>query len=213
MYGFLKSSASAARGLIVSVALVSLAACTQTTLDTTTSSQAPLVQTQVDPNAAGTGTDTAPVTENALASTGSQNSGQSVTEAKIVEAAGVASPDLSKSFTFLPIEGAPQQAVTTLSKSLKSSAQQKGLTLVPGNQSGAKYQIKGYFSALNDGTGTLVVYIWDVVDASGKRLHRINGRERTGTTRTDPWQAITATELSKVADNTADRLQAWLNRI
>ena len=119
--------------------------------------------------------------------------------------------DSSKAISFLPVEGAPQSAVTTLSNSLRESARRHGLTVALANQTQSKYRVKGYFSALNDGSGTLLIYIWDIIDANGKRLHRINGQERSGTEKPDPWQAITNTELQRVADATAGSLKSWLN--
>ena len=118
--------------------------------------------------------------------------------------------DPSKSIVFLPVEGAPQSTVSALNRSLRNSSQVHGLGLVPGNTTNAKYRVKGYFSALNDGTGTLLVYIWDVVDQNGNRIHRINGRERTGNASADPWQSITDQEISAVADTTAAKLKSWV---
>lgn len=122
----------------------------------------------------------------------------------------VASLDTAKAISFLPVEGAPQGKVSELSASLQKSTASHGLTMLPASNPGNSYQVKGYFSALNDGTGTLLVYIWDVQDKSGNRLHRINGQERSGAVRSNPWQAITETELAKVADNTAAQLKSWL---
>lgn len=124
----------------------------------------------------------------------------------------VASLDTSKAMTFLPFEGAPQSKASSLTRLLNSSAQAEGLAILPATRAGAKYRVKGYFSALNDGNGTLLVYVWDVVDGSGKRLHRINGRERTGTSRTDPWQAITDAEIERVAKDTTARLKTWVDK-
>lgn len=157
------------------------------------------------------------VQANALADGTQSNPTQNVTEAQLATQTTpepntqIAALNTSQSLTFLPIEGAPTTAVTDLTKSLRASADQKGLSILPATQSGAKYQIKGYFSALNDGSGTLVVYVWDVLDSSGKRLHRINGQERTGDSKPNPWLAITDVELERVSDRTTDSLKAWID--
>lgn len=126
--------------------------------------------------------------------------------------AQVPSIDASKALSFLPFEGAPQNKATSFNRFLNTTAQTNGLTVFPPTRSGAKYKVKGYFSALNDGTGTLLVYVWDVTDSTGKRLHRINGRERTGTSRSDPWQAITDREIQRVAATTTAKLKSWIDR-
>ena len=114
--------------------------------------------------------------------------------------------------SFLPVTGAPQRAVTSLTAALKSSAQKNAIQLIPSNLGTTRYKIKGYFSALNDGSGTLVVYVWDVLNSEGKRIHRISGQQRTGRNDTDPWAAISEAELRRVADDTMARLSSYLNR-
>ena len=110
---------------------------------------------------------------------------------------------------FLPLEGVPTRASSSLSRSLQQSASTRGIALQrrAGN---AQYQLKGYFSALNDGSGTLLVYVWDVLDSSGKRVHRINGQERNSNNRADPWLAINEDDLARVAETTAQALQTWV---
>jgi len=122
----------------------------------------------------------------------------------------VASLPQGDKITFLPVTGAPQFAVTRLSAAIKRSAAENSIALVPTTISGAKYRVKGYFSALDDGSGTLLVYVWDVLDANGKRAHRISGQERTAKRAGDPWAVITELELKRVAEVTMARLNTWL---
>ena len=192
-------------------AIFLLSACTQnsSTVDTA------LTQQPASNN-------TATSSENALTAEATQTPAQNVTEAQLqaptsdatqetTDQTQVAALDTSNALTFLPVEGAPQSAITDLSKSLRTSAQQYGLAVLPPTQSGAKYQVKGYFSALNDGSSTLLVYVWDVVDQSGKRVHRINGQERSNSSNTNPWLAIGNEELDRVADRTTSRLKSWVD--
>jgi hypothetical protein len=37
--------------------------------------------------------------------------------------------------------------------------------------------LRGYFSAMTEGKDTTVIYVWDVYDPAGTRLHRINGQQ------------------------------------
>ena len=186
----------------LAIVLAFLSACTGSgQLNDTLSPAATTSQKQQASNASNSG-----VSENALAAEEPPSAAENVTNAQTQ----TASLNTSDAMTFLPVEGAPQGKVTTLSKSIKQAAKTHGLAVLPANQSGAKYQVKGYFSALNDGSGTLLIYIWDIFDGSGKRLHRINGQERTASTETNPWQAISDKELGRVADATAQRLKSWV---
>ncbi len=112
---------------------------------------------------------------------------------------------------FLPVVGPPQFAVSSLSSSVRNSARNNAITIIPNGQAGASYQVKGYFSALDDGSGTILVFIWDILDNSGKTLHRISGEERTASRKTDPWTAISNSMIDQVVKRTMQNLRQWLN--
>lgn len=200
---------------LLSIFLISsVAACTSANIEQDLAPQPVISQTQP------VTTTTAGADPTALTAQSATTPSQNVTESQLQQQASVQTPsatqqiaslDTSKALTFLPFEGAPQSKASSLTRLLNSSAQTDGLTILPATRAGAKYRVKGYFSALNDGNGTLLVYVWDVVDGSGKRLHRINGRERTGTSKTDPWQAITDAEIERVANTTTSRLKTWVD--
>lgn len=226
---------------LVILAVVSLSACTASGVDeslsasTQTIQQAPSQSAQVaTTDAANTVAETAAnanaqitaaeaaannTVTNALSPTQPDNPTGTVAQNQLQQqstsqasAQQVASLDTSKSITFLPFEGAPAFQSNVISRFLNSTAVSNGLSVLPATRAGAKYNVKGYFSALTDGNGTLLVYVWDVTDGTGKRLHRINGRERSGSTSTDPWQAISDEELERVADATTASLKTWIDR-
>jgi len=192
--------------LLATLLLAFVAGCSSNSQEVETALSQPTAQT----NAQSTNTPN----QTSLASEATPSAAETVTNAqteqKQPEQVEVAALNPAQSMTFLPVEGAPQGKVSTLSKSLQQAAATHNLNLVPGTQGNAAYQVKGYFSALNDGSGTLLVYIWDVMDKSGNRLHRINGQERSSSLNTDPWQSITDVELKRVADTTAARLKSWV---
>lgn len=111
---------------------------------------------------------------------------------------------------FLPVSNAPQSAVSTLARSIRDSASRNGLPIVASVQQGAQYQVKGYFSALEDGSGTLLVYVWDVLDQNNKRVYRINGQEQASSKSTDPWRSVSPQMLERVAESTVAQLKSWL---
>lgn len=117
----------------------------------------------------------------------------------------------TKSVTFLPVSNAPQSAISSLSSSIRNAATQNQVRVVNSIQDGASYQIKGYFSALEDGSGTLLVYVWDVLDKNNKRVYRISGQERSNKKSADPWAAVTNQMISKVASSTLIQLKSWLS--
>jgi hypothetical protein len=110
---------------------------------------------------------------------------------------------------FLPIIGAPVQAVTPLSKQLGASARAEGLAIKSSTDTTSDHILKGYFSALNDGGKTTVVYVWDVLDDSGNRLHRIQGQDTVAGTAADPWSAVPPETMQAIATKTIDAYLEW----
>lgn len=110
---------------------------------------------------------------------------------------------------FLPIIGAPVAAVTPLSKQLGTEARARGITIKSGSDPTSQHILKGYFSAFADGGNTTVTYIWDVLDASGNRLHRIQGQDSLPTTGAEPWASIPATTMQAIATRTIADYLTW----
>lgn len=110
---------------------------------------------------------------------------------------------------FLPIIGAPVQAVTPLSRQLGAEARAKGLTIRASNDTSAENILKGYFSAFADGSKVNVIYVWDVLDANGVRLHRLQGQESVAARGSDPWAAVTDRVMQDIAAKTLNDYSSW----
>lgn len=110
---------------------------------------------------------------------------------------------------FLPIIGAPVEAVTPLSKRLGAEARSSGLTIRSASDNSTEYILKGYFSAMNDSGKTTVVYVWDVLDGGGSRLHRIQGQESVPGTAADPWTVVPARTMEDIARRTIRDYLEW----
>ncbi|WP_367718417.1 hypothetical protein AB2N04_08780 [Nitratireductor sp. GISD-1A_MAKvit] len=110
---------------------------------------------------------------------------------------------------FAPVVGATTEAVPALSRRLEARARQSGISIVPesGNPS---MVMKGYFSAIADGGKTTVIYVWDVLDPSGNRLHRIQGQQAAPGGQGDGWSSVTNATMEAVADSTISQLSTWL---
>ncbi|WP_197435403.1 hypothetical protein [Agrobacterium vitis] len=119
---------------------------------------------------------------------------------------GDAGPD---SIRFLPIIGAPVEAVTPLSRQLGAEARAKGLMMRSSSGEQARHILKGYFSAYGEGGKITVVYVWDILDASGNRLHRIQGQQTVPGKAQDPWAAVPASVMQIIANKTLDEYVDW----
>lgn len=113
-------------------------------------------------------------------------------------------------FSFAPVTGAPATVLMRISAQLGKEAFAQHVTLVPSDDPSANYVIKGYLSAVGDVSGTILVYVWDVFDTSGKRVHRISGQETSPSgSQQDPWSGVDDATAINVARRTISALVAW----
>jgi hypothetical protein len=110
---------------------------------------------------------------------------------------------------FLPIIGAPVQAVTPLSKELGTAARANGLVIKGSSDQTAEHVLKGYLSAFADGRKITVVYVWDVLDNAGARLHRIQGQEVVDGKASDAWSAVPPEVMQEIGTATIAEYMKW----
>ena len=116
-----------------------------------------------------------------------------------------------ESLRFLPIIGAPVQAVTPLSRQLGAEARARGLTIKSASDASSEHILKGYFSAFADSGNVTITYVWDILDASGGRLHRIQGQEIVPSGAQDPWAAVPASVMQQIATKSMAEYVSWRN--
>ncbi len=112
-------------------------------------------------------------------------------------------------FAFVEIAGAPARHIIDFNRALESEAESRNLNIVPVGDPSATYLVKGYLSAIGDRSGTFLVFVWDVTDTNGTRLHRVTGKEPGGGSGTDPWLGIDGEPVRLAARQTIDDLAAW----
>jgi hypothetical protein len=110
-----------------------------------------------------------------------------------------------------PIVGASVEAAAPLTAELQTRAKQRGLTLVGSTDQTATHVLKGYFSTMSEGKDTTVIYVWDIYDPSGNRLHRINGQQKAPAVGGgEGWPTVAPATMQAIADQTIDQFAAWL---
>ncbi|RUV53222.1 hypothetical protein EOB77_03085 [Mesorhizobium sp. M7A.F.Ca.MR.228.00.0.0] len=115
-----------------------------------------------------------------------------------------------------PIVGASVEAATPLTAELQTRARQRGITLAGSADQTVTHVLKGYFSTMSEGADTTVIYVWDVYDPAGNRLHRINGQQKAPSVNSDAsaggdsWKGVSPATMQTIADQTIDQFAAWL---
>lgn len=111
---------------------------------------------------------------------------------------------------FMPVIGAPVNAVTPLSRQLAAEASNRGLAIESASNTGGDHVLKGYFSAETFDGRTTVFYVWDILDPSGARLHRIQGQEAFAAAGgDDPWASVPAQVMERIAARSIGDYAAW----
>jgi len=111
---------------------------------------------------------------------------------------------------FAPVVGASAAASAPLASRLASRAGTRGITLVQAGDTSATHVMKGYFSAISEGDGTTVIYVWDVLDPAGTRVHRIQGQAKAPAGNGNGWESVQPSTMEAIADQTVDQLASWL---
>jgi hypothetical protein len=112
---------------------------------------------------------------------------------------------------FAPIVGATVEAATPLTERIGIKARERGIQLAGSADPSATHVLKGYFSAITEGNKTTVIYVWDVLDPAGNRLHRIQGQVQAPAGRREGWASVSSKTMQDIADQTIDQLAAWLS--
>lgn len=185
---------SAATGLFLFFAASALAACTSTEALDPSAITPPQQTTSTTP-----GTATASITD--------PTATQGTTAAP---AAGqVAAISSNARVQIAPIVGASVEAAGPLSERISAKAKERGIKLAGGDGS-ATLVLKGYFSAITEAKETTVIYVWDVLDQAGNRLHRIQGQQKAPAANAEGWASVSTPTMQAIADQTVDQLAAWL---
>ncbi len=103
------------------------------------------------------------------------------------------------------------EAAAPLSEQLQTEARQRGITLAGSTDQSATHVLKGYFSVITEGKETTVIYVWDIYDPAGNRLHRINGQEKAASVNgVEGWAGVAPATMQAIANKTIDQFSSWL---
>lgn len=114
-------------------------------------------------------------------------------------------------FAFEQLTGLPGNAADELAENLGNRASAANLNLVRRVGAPATYRVKGFLTAAGDQYTTTIFYVFDIIDANGNRVHRIDGQEQTSGNAGDPWNSISGDSLKRIASRTVASLEAWLH--
>ena len=138
-------------------------------------------------------------------------SGPPVLSAKTLKTLSKPAPTSANvTFSLDPITNAPGEMIYAFEDTLKAAAPTRQLKIVDASDTTADYRLKAYLSAVGDYSGTLMIYVVDIFDRSGTRVHRISGQINAGSSLSDPWANIKDTGVvTQAAQEAIDALGNW----
>lgn len=112
---------------------------------------------------------------------------------------------------FTPVIGAPVDAIRPLSEALENSAEKHGIAIQTTADSPPDNILRGYFSASKSGSGTDIVYVWDILDSRGQQLYRLEGTKTVANAGggADPWSGVPASAMRAIARRTIADYLGW----
>ncbi len=94
--------------------------------------------------------------------------------------------DAVVTFALDPITNAPGEMIYAYEDALKAKAPSRQLKILEAGDPTADYQLKAYLSAVGDYNSSLVLYVVDIFDRTGTRIHRISGQIKAGGSQSRP---------------------------
>ena len=113
--------------------------------------------------------------------------------------------------TLAPVIGAPDAVAKQLGTQVSEAMMKKNVSVASAGDK-ADFTVRGYVVAAKEKAGTKVSYIWDVTDASGKRVNRVTGEEIVPGSQNakDPWSSVTPQLMQTIAERTASQIAGAL---
>lgn len=137
------------------------------------------------------------------------SSDDSANAAAVAQAAPPPAPVPKTRISIAPVIGAPEGIAKQLSQQLGSSLEARQIGVAKAGEA-ADFTVRGYVVAAKDKSATKISYIWDVNDASGKRVNRVTGEESGPLSDRDPWAVVTANIVQAIAERAAGSLATSL---
>ena len=112
------------------------------------------------------------------------------------------------------VTGIPPGKLADLNAALASAGGQHDIAFVTGSFPAGVFSLSGAFRASSEAAGVSIVYQWQFRDAEGVLVDTIDGEDNAGLfSGVDPWVAVSATVLDRIARRTAEQMARKLSEM
>lgn len=122
------------------------------------------------------------------------------------------------SFSVISLDNTTITAARTLTDAFQKTAPRYGMTFYKGTAPKTNFYLRGYFSVLadEDPSDNAILYVFDILNKSGVRLHRIQGKYVLNHTITDIpegfWGFVNTDGYNAIAADIFKQLDLWLKK-
>lgn len=114
--------------------------------------------------------------------------------------------------SFLPFIGAPVNTADNIYKFIRENAERVGVRLALRLDEPATYRVKTHINAVGGETAMTYVFIVEIYDVSGERVHRFVGQETGAGSSGDPWNGASSGTNQQIGWRILSGVQSWLTR-
>ncbi len=109
-----------------------------------------------------------------------------------------------------PIAGPPAAVSDRIVRAMNDAANSQNVALIVDPTIDAPTALSGVVVADTSRAGTRFTFVWDLIDASGKRIDRISGEESfpSGAGNADVWESVPPAALKTMTDKVLASLTA-----
>jgi hypothetical protein len=123
-------------------------------------------------------------------------------------------PDKSKGIViqFLPFSGVPVNTADAIYKNVRAHSTEEGLKLALRLDEPATYRVRTLISAVGTTDVSTFIFIVEIYDVAGNRVHRFVGQEYGVVPNGEPWSGIDGDTERHLGERILLGVKAWVTR-
>ena len=115
-------------------------------------------------------------------------------------------------FQFLPFSGVPVNTADAIYKNVRAHATEEGITLALRLDEPSTYRVRTLINAVGTTDVSTFIFIVEIYDVAGKRVHRFVGQEYGTAPSGEAWSGIDSDTERHLGDRILAGVKAWATR-
>lgn len=116
-------------------------------------------------------------------------------------------------FQFLPFSGVPVNTADAIYKTIRGHASEEGIVLALRLDEPSTFRVRTLINAVGTADASTFIFIVEIYDVAGKRVHRFVGQEYGVAPSGEPWSGIDSDTERHLGDRILAGVKAWVTRV